>query len=271
MNGAEEVTGVLRDITPMVLLQLALILLAAWVLIYLVQRILPWLAERVPGRYRVYLLATVPVLRLSIIVGTVALLVPRIIQPTFENLVTLLGALGIAIGFAFKDYVSSLIAGIVTLYEMPYRPGDWIEIEGEYGEVRTIGMRAVEICTPDDAIVVIPHLKLWDNLIKNANDGTRDLMCIASFYLQPRHEPVQVRRTLHEVALTSPYVQLRRPIQVLAEEQPWATRYWIKAYPVDLRHQFQFTTDLTLRGKAALSEIGAAFAAVAVADRTDAR
>ena len=224
------------------------------------QKTLPWLAERVPGRYRVYLLASVPVLRLAIILGSLVLLVPRIIQPTFENLVTLLGALGIAIGFAFKDYVSSLIAGIVTLYEMPYHPGDWIEIEGEYGEVRTIGMRAVEICTPDDTIVVIPHLKLWDKLIKNANDGTRHLMCIASFYLHPRHDPALVRTTLHQVALTSPYVQLKRPILVLAEEQPWATRYRLKAYPVDLRHQFLFTTDLTLRGKTALRELGIEFA-----------
>ena len=126
-------------------------------------------------------------------------------------------------------------------------------------------MRAVEICTPDDAIVVIPHLKLWDKLIKNANDGTRHLMCIASFYLHPHHDPALVRRTLHEVALTSPYVQLKRPIRILAEEQPWATRYRLKAYPVDLRHQFQFTTDLTLRGKSALLEQGVEFATVPVA------
>jgi len=39
---------------------------------------------------------------------------------------------------------------------MPYRRGDWISIEGTYGEVKSIGLRAVEIVTPDDTMVVIP-------------------------------------------------------------------------------------------------------------------
>lgn len=51
-----------------------------------------------------------------------------------------------------KDYVSSLLAGIVTPCEMPYRLGDWITVEGVDGEVKSIGMRALEIVTPDDTV-----------------------------------------------------------------------------------------------------------------------
>jgi small conductance mechanosensitive channel len=87
------------------------------------------------------------VLRFLIIILAVVMIIPRIIEPTFENLVAVLGALGLALGFAFKDYVSSLIAGVVTLYEIPYRVGDWIEIDGAYGEVKSINMRTVEIVT----------------------------------------------------------------------------------------------------------------------------
>ena len=82
------------------------------------------------------------VLSLLIIMVSVVLIVTRIIDPTFENLVVLLSATGLALGFAFKDYISSLLAGVVTLYELPYRPGDWIAVNGAYGKVRSIGTRA---------------------------------------------------------------------------------------------------------------------------------
>lgn len=43
--------------------------------------------------------------------------------------------------------------------------------------------------------------------------------------------------------------------------QPWGTHYRIRAYPMDPRQQFRFTTDLTIRGKAALAEAGIEFCA----------
>jgi small-conductance mechanosensitive channel len=204
----------------------------------------------------------VPVVRLLVIAAAAWLIVQQSIDPTFENLITLFGAVGLALGFAFKDYTSSLIAGIVTLYEMPYRLGDWISVEGAYGEVKAIGMRAVEIVTADDTVVVIPHLKLWDKLIFNANDNSRNLQCTADFYLHPRHDAALVRRTLHDVGLTSPYLQVQnqKPVAVVVQEKPWGTHYRLKAYPVDPRDQFRFITDLTVRGKAALLELGLEFA-----------
>jgi len=223
---------------------------------------LPWLAGRASGRLRLHTLAAVPVLRLVVIASALMLIIPRIVEPTFENLVALLGALGLALGFAFKDYVGSLIAGIVALYEMPYRPGDWVRIDGTYGEVRSIGMRTIEIVTSDDTVVTIPHLKLWDHLIFNANDGTQNLLCVADFYLHPRHDAAVVRHMLHDVALTSPYTQMRQPINVVLTEKPWGTHYRLKAYPIDTRQQFHFISDLTIRGKAALTRLGVDFAAV---------
>ncbi len=267
MNGSGNISDIFRQITQANLIQVGLIILVAWLLIVLSQRLLPWLAERVAGRLRLVLLALAPVLRLLIILGAFLLIIPRIIEPTFENLVALLGALGLALGFAFKDYVSSLIAGVVTLFEMPYRPGDWIEVSGAYGEVKSINMRAVDIVTPDDTVVVIPHLKLWDNLIYNSNDGGQNLLCVTDFYLHPNHDAAHIKHTLHDVALTSAYLQLKQPVVVIIKEEPWGTHYRLKAYPIDPRQQFHFITDLTVRGKAALTKLGVEFATVPIISR----
>jgi small-conductance mechanosensitive channel len=155
----------------------------------------------------------------------------------------------------------------VALYEIPYRPGDWIEVNGAYGEVKQIGMRAVEIVTPDDTTVVIPHLKLWDQLIFNANDGGPNLLCVADFYLKPHHSAKQVKQALHDVALTSSFFQIEMPVAVMVSEKPWGTHYRLKAYPIDLRQQFHFVTDLTVRGKAALTRLGIEFATIPAVPR----
>jgi len=260
MNASVDVSEIFRTLSSANLVQIGLIAVGAWLLIALGTALLPWLANRASGRFRFYLLASVPVLRLFMIILALALISTRIIEPTIENLIALLGALGLALGFALKDYVSSLIAGVVTLYEAPYRPGDWIEIEGAYGEVKAIGMRSAEIVTPDDTVVVIPHLKLWDHLIFNGNDGGQNLQCVAEFYLHPRHDAALIKHTLYDVALTSSFLQLKQPIAVIVSEKPWGTQYRLKAYPIDPRQQFHFITDLTVRGKAALTSLGVEFA-----------
>jgi small-conductance mechanosensitive channel len=262
MNETIDTKAIFHNLTQTNLIQIGMIIAGAFLLIMLSQRSLPWIAKRFSGRSRIILQALVPTLRLLIIIIAVALIIPRLIEPTVENLVTLLGALGLALGFAFKDYASSLIAGVVTLYEMPYRPEDWIEVDGTYGKVRAINMRTAEIVTPDDTVVTIPHLKLWNQMIFNANDGTRYLQCVTDFYLDFHHDATTVKDILHDVALTSVFLEIEKPIRVIISDKPWGTHYRLKAYPIEPCHQFAFITDLTVRGKAALIGLGVEFAAV---------
>ncbi len=262
MNPSDQISGVFANLNEAAVIQIIIIIAAAISLIIFFRKIFSWIADKLTGRYRLYTLASVPVLRFLIIILAVVMIIPRIVEPTFENLVAVLGALGLALGFAFKDYASSLIAGVVTLYEIPYRVGDWIEIDGAYGEVKSINMRTVEIVTPGDTVVVIPHIKLWDRLIFNANDGTPNLQCSADFYLHPRHDGSRVRNALTDVALTSPFLKLENPVKVIAKEEPWGTLYRIRAYPVYPGDQFEFVSDLTIRGRATLIKLGVEFASV---------
>lgn len=250
------------DIHPDGLLQVLIIVGAAWLLVALLQRLIPWVADRFSGRRRLLILAVLPVSRLGIIVIAVVLALGRLVEPSFEAMLAFLGTAGLSIGFALKDWVSGLVAGVVTLIEMPYRTGDWISFEGAYGEVKSIGMRSVEIQTLDDNKVHVPHVALWNSPISNASDGSRDVLCIASFCLAPDHDPNQIAEVLHDVALTSPYLNLEKPISVRANESAWGSRYLLRAYPVDPRYQAEFTTDLTLRGKSALRALGVQFSQV---------
>ncbi|MCB8888758.1 mechanosensitive ion channel family protein [Vreelandella malpeensis] len=256
MEESNRYVRLFNDIDAATVATVALILVATILLIVVSQRGLNWLANRLHGQLRFRVFALVPLTRLMILIAAIVIIVPMIIDPSLRNMVTLFGAIGLAIGFALKDYVSSLIAGVVSAVELPYRPGDWVQIEDTYGEVKHVGMRTVQIQTPDDDLVDMPHLKLWDTPVFNANDGGPSLQCVASFYLAVEVEAGWVRQALKDVALTSAYLKVDAPIVIVAEEKPWGTHYRIRAYPVDPRQQFLFVTDLTVRGKRVLGEAG---------------
>lgn len=255
MNETADLQNFLMGLSQETLIQVLLIIAAAWLLITLNHFIQSWLTSIHPSALRNALLVLAPIFQLVIISVAIGFIIPLLIEPTFANLAAIFGALGLTLGFVFKDYVSSLVAGMVMLYEMPYKPGDWIEINGVSGVVHTIKMRSVKIITADDTVVIIPHLKLWDQLLFNSNDSGPNLLCVANFYLHPWHDAAQIRQILYDVALSSPYIQLIQPINVIVLNKPWGTHYRLKAYPVDLRQQFNFISDLTVRGKAALSEV----------------
>lgn len=260
-----DLSRILHNWEDIDFLYVALVVGVAAGLILGIRALTPWLSRTLPDRLRFYLLPWIPVLRLIIIVIAVIQVVPRVIQPTTENLLALVSATAIALGFAMKDYASSLIAGVIVLFERPYSAGDWVTVDGVYGEVQSLGFRSFTVVTPDDTVVTIPNSKIWDTPVLNENSGERALQCVADFYLHPEHDAEAVRQALWDVGISSPYLSLDHSVVVVVAEQPWATHYRLKAYPLDGRDQFLFVSDLTIRGKAELRRLGVDFASTAVA------
>lgn len=261
MPTENQIGKIFKSLDTAALSELAIIVATTIVLIVAAQRVVPWLASRLPGRKRLFVLSMAPYFRLLIILAAISTAIPLLIEPSLQNMVAILGSLGLALGFALKDYASGLIAGIVAIGEFNYRNGDWVQMGHVYGEVRHIGLRTVEIMTPDDSRVLVPHSFLWKGPVINANNGDARLQCIANFYLHPQHNAQQVCKVLEDVALTSPYLYFDDAVAVIVKEEPWGTHYRLKAYPVDANQQFRFISDMTVRGKATLLDLGVAFAA----------
>ncbi|MDZ7872149.1 MAG: mechanosensitive ion channel [Rhizobium sp.] len=253
----ENAAKLLNDLQDISFLKIALIIVLAWAIVFAARKLLPFLAERGPSQTRLYLLGAVPVIRLLAMVLAILWIVPLVFNVTFQNFLVIAGAASVAIGFAFKDYVSSLIAGIVAIFERPYRSGDWVTVGKDYGEIRQMGLRGMTIQTPDDNAVVVPHARLWTDNISNSNDGAQTLQCVADFFLAPDHDAAAIRAGLADVALTSPFLHYDMPVVVVLNEEPWGTHYKVRAYPFDMRDQFLFISDMTARGKVRIFDLDA--------------
>ncbi len=260
MNQANTHFGFLRELTWSHLALTLTVLVGCSLLILAVRRIVRSTAESAPSHRRLWILRMAPLSRLLIWIGGIAIIIPVLVEPTFEDFVAVVATVGLALAFALKDYVSCLFAGVVTILENTYQPGDWIEIDGAYGEVKTIGTRAVHIVTADDTEVIIPHARLWSSNVFNASSGQQSLLCVTNFYLHPDHDGAAALQVLTETTEISSYRKPETPVKIAVTEMPWGTHYKIKAYVADSREQFAMITDLTIRGKERLRSMDMAFA-----------
>jgi MscS family membrane protein len=86
------------------------------------------------------------------------------------------GIVGIAVGFAAKDTIANLFAGVFILTDAPYKVGDFIVLEGHRGLVTQIGLRSTRILTRDDIEVTVPNATIANQQIVNETGGPHDKM-----------------------------------------------------------------------------------------------
>ena len=177
-----------------------------------------------------------------------------------ESKQLVVGGLIVALGFALQDTAKTFIAGLTLLFDAPFQVGDRISFGGYYGEVQDIGLRSVRLVTLDDNLVTIPNSELVRHPVPSANAGALDMMCVISLYLRLDADADRARTLLSEVAATSRYVFLDKPIATVIQEEmhrhSYAVRVDIKAYVFDARYEEAFSSDVVARGRRALAAAG---------------
>jgi small conductance mechanosensitive channel len=78
-----------------------------------------------------------------------------------------LGIGGLIIGFALKDIIENLMAGVLLLLQQPFQLGNVIEVAGVTGTVINIQIRATTLRTPDNVQVIIPNSTVYSSIIKD--------------------------------------------------------------------------------------------------------
>lgn len=78
-----------------------------------------------------------------------------------------LGVLGIAIGFAAQETIANMISGFLIFWDRPFKVGDWVTTQEQYGEVREITLRTTRIRTRDNTYAVIPNKDVIGQLMVN--------------------------------------------------------------------------------------------------------
>jgi len=144
--------------------------LAAFLLLYVIYRLLSITLEQTLDRaesiepgLQSLLLKTFRVVAFFFI-GTVVL------DQFGVDVTVLLGGLGIAgivAGFAARDSLENFIAGVTVLVDKPFRVGDYIEIDDQYGQVDEITLRSTRLRTVRNRIMVLPNTEMITQRVMN--------------------------------------------------------------------------------------------------------
>ncbi len=234
-----------------------LVVIGAFVGQGVLTRLLDDLGERFTDR-RLLLKKVAAIARLVLIVVGIAIALASTLDLQSEALLALAGTIGLAVGFAIKDLIASLMAGVILLIDEPFQVGDRVSFGGHYGEVVEIGFRSVRIVTLDDNLVTVPNSAFLTDAVASANAGALDCMVVVPIYLAPAEDFQRARQIILEAGATSRYVFLEKPISTTIRDEFMGERFVtvisLKAYVFDARYEKSFVSDVTERVKLALRE-----------------
>ena len=103
------------------------------------------------------------------------------------GIVALASVVTLAISLALQNSLTNLIGGFTLLYTHPFTSGDYVEVAGQAGTVKEIGMAYTKLITPDNKLVQIPNGTVVANDITNYTcTGTRRVdINVSASYIAP--------------------------------------------------------------------------------------
>ena len=77
------------------------------------------------------------------------------------------GIVGIVAGFAFKDIASNAFAGFLLNMQKPFKEGDWVTVDNNFGTIKDIGWITTSIKTISGQEVFVPNQLIYNNSFTN--------------------------------------------------------------------------------------------------------
>ena len=181
--------------------------------------------------------------RLAIILIGVALALSQFasIKRFATGVLASTAVLGIIIGFAARQVIANLVAGVVVAFTQPIRIGDLVSIGDEvHGRVVDITLTYTSVDPGDGSLVVVPNERVTTDSVVNHSAGNSSAPVTVDVWLPPDADVEAARKALEHGEVTSAHLMELTPegarLQVKAAKDAGADR---EAYETELRERAQ--------------------------------
>ncbi len=111
-------------------------------------------------------------------------------------LLTTSAILSIVLGLALQESLSNIFAGLMLSVDRPYKPGDWIEVDGKEGKVLDSNWRSTRVLTRDDDVIHVPNSVMAKGNVLNFSAPTALHLCRREVSVEYDAPPNKVRSVL---------------------------------------------------------------------------
>ncbi len=92
-----------------------------------------------------------------VLYGLLALIAASSLGIDVTGVVALASVVSLALSLALQNCLTNLVGGFTLLYTQPFHSGDYVELAGQSGTVKEIGMAYTKLLTSDNKLVQIPN------------------------------------------------------------------------------------------------------------------
>lgn len=182
-----------------------------------IKRLSQFVTKKFPHN-RMLIFGWVPLFNFALYFSGIIAIAFVLFQPGKEVTISFLASIFIALGFAIKDPVTSMVSSIILLVDKPFQVGDRITFKDTYGEVIDIGLRSVKILTLDESIVTIPNHRFLTDTVSSSSAGNLEMMVTTDLYISPSSDLTQAKEILEKVAHNILYIDASKKIVVVGKE-----------------------------------------------------
>ena len=163
-----------------------------------------------------------------------------------QGLVATSGVIAIVLGLALQSTLADLFSGIVLNFSRPYRPGDWISIDGSTGGcILEVNWRATNVLTANRDLAIVPNSTIAKAKIVNASSPSGTHGKTVSVQLNAQTPPETGAEVLQRAVLnTRPILANPAPLVAVNSITGDATQFDIKFFVQELGLSTQAQNEL---------------------------
>jgi potassium-dependent mechanosensitive channel len=177
------------------------------------------------------------------------------------KLTILVGAFTVGIGFGLQNIINNFVSGLILLFERPIKVGDVIEVGGNVGGVRHIGIRASVIRTVDGSEVIVPNGSFISSQVTNSTFSDRQRAVEVSVNVVGGTDPQRVFELLKSTPAAHPGVVKEPSPQVYVTNfSAGAVTFQLRAWTDRHEDWAQLRSDLSVAVSDALARAKIAIA-----------
>jgi hypothetical protein len=83
------------------------------------------------------------------------------------RLTILVSAFGVGLGFGLQNIINNFVSGLILLFERPIKVGDVVQLGGNEGVVKHIGIRASIVRVTNGSEIIVPNGSLISETVTN--------------------------------------------------------------------------------------------------------